>query len=163
MATRNWELEHGPETSVSSATLNFLTEDDARGESSDDLVDSKDGIDKDDDVADEDDDDEKDRKFLKNTSTVSGVTATGLGAYMPKYSPDHSSMENLLTADGFGGGVFAGEPEHVVRRPPSPPMRYRGSGGSYEDEEEEDDDLSIRPMDGGHGWSSSTVAADILF
>ena len=151
MAARNWELEHGPETSVSSATLNFLTEDDPRSETSDDVDD------------DDDDDDDKNRKLMKNSSSVSGLTAAGLGTYMPKYSTDYSSMDNLLTADGFGGG-FGSEPEHVVKRPPSPPMRHRGSGNFEDDDEaDDDDDLSIRPMDGGSGWSSSTVAADILF
>ena len=144
MATRNWELEHGPETSVSSATLDFLTEDDTRGETADD--------------DDDDDDEDKNRKLMKNSAAVSGLTASGLGTYMPKYSSDYSSMDNLLTAaDGFGGGAV--EMERDVKRPASPPMRHR-----YDDDVEEDDsDLSLRPMDGGSGWSSSTVAADILF
>ena len=145
MATRNWELEHGPETSVSSATLDFLTEDDARGETADD----------DDDV---DNDEDHSRKLMKNSSAVSGLTAAGLGTYMPKYSSDYSSMDNLLTA----AGGFPGTPEteHDVQRPASPPMRHRYDN---DDLDEDDSDLSIRPMDGGSGWSSSTVAADILF
>ena len=145
MAAREWEMEHGPETSVSSATLNFLNEEDARNETDDDEKD--------------DSDDEKDQKLLKNSSSVSGLSAAGLGTYLPKHSSDYSSMENLLTGDGFGVG-FTDDSDRVVRRPSSPPARQRGS---FEEEDEDEDDLSILPMDGGSGWSSSTVAADILF
>ena len=157
VAVREWELEHGPETSVSSATLNFLTEDDIRGETSDD-------VDHDDD---DEDEDARDHKLLKNSTAVSGLTASGLGTYMPKYSSDYSSVENLLSPEGGFAPGFASEPERVVRRPPSPPMRHRVGGGSFQDDdnddEDDEDDLSILPTDGGNGWSSSTVAADILF
>lgn len=143
MAAREWQLEHGQETSVSSATLNFLNEDEIRGETDDD----------------DKSDDEIDLNLLKNSSSVSGLPAAGLGTYMPKNSSDYSSMENLLTGDGFAVG-FTDDSDRVVRRPTSPPIRQRGS---FDVEEIDDDDLSILPMDGGSGWSSSTVAADILF
>jgi hypothetical protein len=137
----DWEAEHGPETSVSVASLDFLPEDDVRG----------DDVNQDDEDEDEDDDN---HRLLKNSASVSGLTAAGLGSYMPKYNSDYSSLDSILSPDGYIGGLLGDSDPPLVMRPPSPPLRLR---------DDDDDHLLIRPMEQGSGWSSSTSAADILF